>query len=195
MAEMGKAIMGMGEAGGEGRALAAAEAAISNPLLDEVSMKGAHGVLINITGGLDLTLFEVDQAANRIRDEVGPEANIIFGSTFDERLKGKMRVSVVATGIAAERAVRAERAKFMPVSPIARNPFERLGALAPKQPVAAQPAKSVEFPKVDPTGRHRAKNLKRTNGKPFGSAGPELTFSKRRRFIWPALATDLTPTH
>jgi len=102
MSEMGKAMMGTGEAEGENRAVEAAEAAISNPLLDDVSMKGARGVLINITGGLDLTLFEVDEAANRIRDEVDPEANIIFGSTFDQGLEGTMRVSVVATGIDAE---------------------------------------------------------------------------------------------
>jgi len=99
MSEMGKAMMGTGEADGDNRAVGAAEAAISNPLLDDVSMKGARGVLINITGGMDLTLFEVDEAANRIRDEVDPEANIIFGSTFDQSLEGRMRVSVVATGI------------------------------------------------------------------------------------------------
>ncbi|KLN60489.1 cell division protein FtsZ [Kiloniella spongiae] len=102
MTEMGKAMMGTGEADGESRAMDAAEAAISNPLLDEVSMKGARGVLINITGGPDLTLFEVDEAANRIRDEVDPEANIIFGSTYDPNMEGTMRVSVVATGIDAE---------------------------------------------------------------------------------------------
>jgi len=95
-------MMGTGEAEGEKRATDAAEAAISNPLLEDVSMKGARGVLINITGGLDMTLFEVDEAANRIREEVDPEANIIFGSTFDERLEGKMRISVVATGIDAQ---------------------------------------------------------------------------------------------
>jgi|GEM_PF-2393541 len=103
MTEMGKAMMGTGEASGEGRAIAAAEAAISNPLLDDVSMRGAKGVLINITGGLDLTLFEVDEAANRIREEVDTdhsiETNIIFGSTFDEKMQGTIRVSVVATGI------------------------------------------------------------------------------------------------
>ncbi len=99
MSEMGKAMMGTGEAESDGRAIAAAEAAISNPLLDDVSMKGAQGVLINITGGMDMTLYEVDEAANRIREEVDPEANIIFGSTFDERLNGRVRVSVVATGI------------------------------------------------------------------------------------------------
>src|ERR1700759_5145868 len=102
MSEMGKAMMGTGEAEGERRAIDAAEAAISNPLLEDVSMKGARGVLINITGGSDMTLFEVDEAANRVREEVDPEANIIFGSTFDEKLQGKMRISVVATGIDAE---------------------------------------------------------------------------------------------
>lgn len=99
MAEMGKAMMGTGEAEGDRRALDAAEAAISNPLLDDVSMKGAKGVLINITGGYDMTLYEVDEAANRIREDVDPNANIIFGSTFDEKLNGRVRVSVVATGI------------------------------------------------------------------------------------------------
>ncbi|HYM30807.1 MAG TPA: cell division protein FtsZ, partial [Candidatus Cybelea sp.] len=99
MNEMGKAMMGTGESEGSNRAIDAAEAAIANPLLDDVSMKGAKGVLINITGGLDLTLFEVDEAANRIRNEVDPDANIIVGSTFDESLAGRMRVSVVATGI------------------------------------------------------------------------------------------------
>src|SRR5690349_1037648 len=105
MSEMGKAMMGTGEASGDNRAIAAAEAAISNPLLDEISMKGARGVLINITGGMDMTLFEVDEAANRIRDEVDPDANIIFGSTFDQTLEGKIRISVVATGIDAPAAV------------------------------------------------------------------------------------------
>ena len=89
MSEMGKAMMGTGEAEGERRAIDAAEAAINNPLLEDVSMKGARGVLINITGGTDMTLFEVDEAANRIREEVDPEANIIFGSTFDEKLAGQ----------------------------------------------------------------------------------------------------------
>ncbi|MEE2566046.1 cell division protein FtsZ [Hyphobacterium marinum] len=102
MNEMGKAMMGTGEASGEKRAIEAAHAAIANPLLDDVSMKGATGVLINITGGYDMTLYELDEAANEIRAEVDPEANIIVGSTFDESMEGKMRVSVVATGIDAE---------------------------------------------------------------------------------------------
>ena len=99
MSEMGKAMMGTGEADGERRALDAAEAAIANPLLDDTSMKGAKGVLINITGGMDITLFEVDEAANRIRAEVDDDAYIIVGSAFDASLEGIMRVSVVATGI------------------------------------------------------------------------------------------------
>ena len=101
MNEMGKAMMGTGEAEGDKRATEAAEAAIANPLLEDVSMQGARGVLINITGGDDMTLYEVDEAANRIRDEVDPECNIIIGSTFDDALSGTMRVSVVATGIEA----------------------------------------------------------------------------------------------
>jgi cell division protein FtsZ len=99
MREMGKAMMGTGEASGEKRALTAAEAAISNPLIDDASMKGAKGLLISITGGKDLTLYEVDEAATRIREEVDQEANIIVGATFDETLEGIIRVSVVATGI------------------------------------------------------------------------------------------------
>src|SRR5581483_10900601 len=102
MREMGKAMMGTGEASGERRAIQAAEAAIANPLLDETSMKGAKGLLISITGGKDLTLFEVDEAATRIREEVDPDANIILGATFDESLEGVIRCSVVATGIDSE---------------------------------------------------------------------------------------------
>lgn len=101
MDEMGKAMIGMGEAEGDNRALHAAEKAIANPLLDDTSLKGAKGVLINITGGHDLTLFELDEAANHIRTEVDPDANIIVGSTLDESLDGLMRVSVIATGIEA----------------------------------------------------------------------------------------------
>ena len=99
MSEMGKAMMGTGEASGEGRAVAAAEAAIANPLIDDVSLKGAKGLIINITGGKDITLYEVDEAANRIKQEIDEEANIIYGTTCDERLEGLVRVSIVATGI------------------------------------------------------------------------------------------------
>lgn len=101
MQEMGKAVMGVGESTGERRATEAAEKAISNPLLDDISMKGAKAVIVNVTGGYDMTLFEVDEACNRIRDEVDANANIIFGSSFDESMEGAIRVSVIATGIDA----------------------------------------------------------------------------------------------
>jgi cell division protein FtsZ len=104
MAEMGKAVMGTGEADGDDRAVKAAERAISNPLLDDASLRGARGVLINITGGYDMTLFEVDEAANRIRKEVDEDAQIIFGTSVEEDLNGRLRVSVVATGIDAQQA-------------------------------------------------------------------------------------------
>ena len=121
MNEMGKAMMGTGEAEGERRALDAAEAAISNPLLDDASMAGANGVLINITGGSDMTLFEVDEAANRIRSEVDSEAYIIFGSTFEEGLEGRIRVSVVATGIDAEH-IRRPAPTMLPMSDAIARP-------------------------------------------------------------------------
>jgi cell division protein FtsZ len=132
MDEMGKAMMGTGEAAGETRAIDAAEKAIANPLLDEVSLKGAKGVLINITGGYDLTLFELDEAANRIRAEVDPDANIIVGSTLDPEMKDVMRVSVVATGIDAAVA-RAET----PAAPARVEPArpEPVRQVAPARPV------------------------------------------------------------
>ena len=124
MSEMGKAMMGPGEAEGERRALDAAEAAISNPLLDDCSMAGSKGVLINITGGQDMTLFEADEAANRIRSEVDADAYIIFGSTFDDSLEGRIRVSVVATGMDRE-AMEAPAPTFLSVSsPVARPVVE-----------------------------------------------------------------------
>ena len=140
MREMGRAMMGTGEASGEGRAMAAAEAAIANPLLDETSMKGAQGLLISITGGRDLTLFEVDEAATRIREEVDPDANIILGATFDEELEGLIRVSVVATGIdrsASEVAGRS--ADFRSHSKPVVRPSAAVPAQPQLQPVAAAP--------------------------------------------------------
>ena len=119
MDEMGKAMMGTGEAEGEDRAVQASEKAIANPLLDEISLRGAKGVLINITGGYDLTLFELDEAANRIREEVDPDANIIVGSTLDTELEGKMRVSVVATGIEAERILQSSKVDTAETSVVA----------------------------------------------------------------------------
>ncbi|WP_411032626.1 cell division protein FtsZ [Shinella sp. BYT-45] len=144
MREMGRAMMGTGEASGEGRAMAAAEAAIANPLLDETSMKGAQGLLISITGGRDLTLFEVDEAATRIREEVDPDANIILGATFDEELEGLIRVSVVATGIdRAASEVAARSADFRSVSkPVVRP--SAVPAQQQAQPVAAAPQPVVQ---------------------------------------------------
>ncbi|MFM8678039.1 MAG: cell division protein FtsZ [Alphaproteobacteria bacterium] len=135
MAEMGKAMMGTGEAEGETRATDAAQKAISNPLLDDVSMKGARGVLINITGGPDMTLFEVDEAANRIREEVDPDANIIFGSTFDESMTGRMRVSVVATGIDAARVEQDNKSTV--ISLVRGKAGGRAGGAAPAPQAAA----------------------------------------------------------
>ena len=118
MEEMGKAMMGTGEASGDKRAIEAAEAAISNPLLEDTSMKGARGVLINITGGPDMTLFEVDEAVKRIKDEVDERANIIFGSTFDDRMEGLMRISIVATGIDVADSGRERKPQLQVVSAV-----------------------------------------------------------------------------
>ena len=142
MREMGKAMMGTGEASGEKRALTAAEAAIANPLIDDSSMKGARGLLISITGGKDLTLFEVDEAATRIREEVDQDANIIVGATFDESLDGVIRVSVVATGI--EQALIAQRD----------------AAARRSRPAAVAPAAAPENRLADLTARLRADNAR-----------------------------------
>jgi cell division protein FtsZ len=130
MREMGKAMMGTGEASGDRRATEAAEAAIANPLLDETSMRGAKGLLISITGGRDLTLFEVDEAATRIREEVDPDANIILGATFEEALEGVIRVSVVATGIENEKSEAA------PAPVTASDIAQRLRGIAKAAPLA-----------------------------------------------------------
>ena len=149
MGEMGKAMMGTGEASGESRATQAAEAAINNPLLDDTTMKGAHAVLINITGGMDMTLFEVDEAANRIRKEVDTDATIIFGSAFDEKLEGVMRVSVVATGINAamqslgkpnSATAQSSAANFRP-STIVPNP---VASFVPASPAVAEAPAAVD---------------------------------------------------
>ncbi len=140
MRDMGKAMMGTGEASGEGRAMAAAEAAIANPLLDETNMKGAKGLLISITGGRDMTLFEVDEAATRIREEVDQDANIILGATFDESLEGIIRVSVVATGIDKATA-------DIGTAPIEyRQPVKQIARPAPAQVTAPQMAARIVKP-------------------------------------------------
>ena len=135
MREMGKAMMGTGEASGEKRALRSAEAAICNPLIDDVSMHGARGLLISITGGKDLTLYEVDEAATRIREEVDPDANIIVGATFDESLEGIIRVSVVATGVDVGATNNARPQTRSAMAPPPRSP---------SQPASASEAKATE---------------------------------------------------
>ena len=137
MREMGKAMMGTGEASGEKRALRSAEAAICNPLIDDVSMRGARGLLISITGGKDLTLYEVDEAATRIREEVDPDANIIVGATFDESLDGIIRVSVVATGVDITTANNARPLATQSVPTVQARPVI---APPPRSPSAPQPA-------------------------------------------------------
>ncbi len=198
MAEMGKAMMGTGEDDGERRAVGAAEAAISNPLLDDVSMKGARGVLINITGGLDMTLYEVDEAINRVRDEVDTDANIIFGSTFDESMEGRIRVSVVSTGIdldanrapntaaAGSLSVVSDRTAPSPAQPVERSPLARPAAATagtirstPPQPAAEQAA-----PAQEPVAE------------PVVAAAPEPPRAERRdgAFIAPRPVASPAPT-
>ncbi|GHC57301.1 cell division protein FtsZ [Neogemmobacter tilapiae] len=146
MDEMGKAMMGTGEAAGDNRAIQAAEKAIANPLLDEISLNGAKGVLINITGGYDLTLFELDEAANIIREKVDPDANIIVGSTLDTSMEGAIRVSVVATGIDVSAANRAETPvgrRAAPVSAPIAAPVAAPVAAAPLQLQAEEPATNL----------------------------------------------------
>jgi cell division protein FtsZ len=151
MSEMGKAMMGTGEMDGEGRALRAAEAAISNPLLDDVSMKGARAVLVNVTGGPDLMLFEVDEAVNRIRAEVDPDANILFGSALSEDMEGRVRVSVVATGIDAESCIRlGDNVQRLNVR--RRNPEVEV----PAAPPSPAPAARAHF---EPIVRQQVANL------------------------------------
>jgi cell division protein FtsZ len=177
-------MMGTGEASGEKRALTAAEAAIANPLIDDSSMKGARGLLISITGGRDLTLFEVDEAATRIREEVDQDANIIVGATFDESLDGVIRVSVVATGI--EQAL------------ISRN------AAAPAAP-ASNPGASTATPDTrlaDLTARLRADNqrlaeraqkLEASNPAPAAPAAPQRSSNSLERAALAAIAAAVAP--
>jgi cell division protein FtsZ len=183
MREMGKAMMGTGEASGEKRALTAAEAAIANPLIDDSSMKGARGLLISITGGKDLTLFEVDEAATRIREEVDQDANIIVGATFDESLDGVIRVSVVATGI--EQAL------------ISRN------AAAPAAPVTnAVGSTTPDTRLADLTARLRADNARHAEraqkqdasaAAPSAPAAPQRTSSSVERAALAAIAAAVAP--
>ncbi|MFO1185657.1 MAG: cell division protein FtsZ [Bauldia sp.] len=174
MREMGKAMMGTGEASGNNRAIQAAEAAIANPLLDETSMRGAKGLLISITGGRDLTLFEVDEAATRIREEVDPDANIILGATFEESLEGVIRCSVVATGI--EGSARQENA---PSEQSRTKAVGRAPALGERSPSAtARPAASILRPA----------------GGAGGFAGPQASTTSRAAAAEPDNAARIAPT-
>jgi len=170
MEEMGKAMMGTGEAEGDGRALAAAEKAIANPLLDGVSMRGAKGVIVSIVGGEDMRLMEVDEAANHIRELVDPDANIIWGSAFNENLNGKIRVSVVATGIDMESVVNAPKSQPFRLGdmgvgvarPATIAPAAAPVTLTPPTPVAsdagrldvAEPELTVSAPQQAPAPQH-----------------------------------------
>ncbi|MDA7947634.1 MAG: cell division protein FtsZ [Hyphomicrobiaceae bacterium] len=176
MAGMGKAMMGTGEASGEQRAIEAAESAISNPLLDDVSMRGAHGLLISITGGSDLTLYEVDEAASRIREEVDASANIILGATFDKSLDGKIRVSVVATGLQGQPGAKtadetaekgAAETKTAADDTVAKL-TERIAALQPVNKVAGgNPQTAVDAGKA------------KGGDEPVWKSGEDVTIEKR----------------
>jgi cell division protein FtsZ len=168
MREMGKAMMGTGEATGEKRASHAAEAAIANPLIHDVSMKGARGLLISIAGGKDLTLFEVDEAATRIREEADPDANIIVGAAFDESLDGVIRVSVVATGVD-------QNVPMMRADP--RLPTETLGRAADSHSAAHETRIAQLAPRLRAENKRIAERLERidhsTQASQFAAAAPE----------------------
>ena len=207
MDEMGKAMMGTGEAEGENRAIQAAEKAIANPLLDEISLEGARGVLINITGGYDLTLFELDEAANKIREKVDPEANIIVGSTLDTSMEGRMRVSVVATGIDAKvkRAEDATPRRSMS-APLPQAHQAPAAVAAAPAPVSAQADARLEpslFEDLEtdlapvmaprheaPTSQARADDLP----PPAYTPRPEPTLSDADTFVAPRAPAPGTPS-
>jgi len=173
MGEMGKAMMGTGEAAGDNRAIEAAEKAISNPLLDGVSMKGAKGVIISITGGEDMRLMEVDEAASHIKELVDPDANIIWGSAFNNNLDGKIRVSVVATGIEAEAATQPTQGKVFTFPNTARP-----AAVTPA-PAAQPEAEIVDEEPLDLTEDDEA--------------GDELLLDSEDILADPVLGTPIAP--
>ena len=200
MDEMGKAMMGTGEAEGEDRAKQAAEKAIANPLLDEISLRGARGVLINITGGYDLTLFELDEAANRIREEVDPDANIIVGSTLDPDISGVMRVSVVATGIdvsenAADVPVPTRAAPaFTPAAPVVEEVAETEPAVAAEEPglFDASPAAAAEEAK--PMFAPASEFQPTAADEPAPAYQPEIAEDTTEAFVAPKAPAPGTPS-
>jgi len=177
MTEMGKAMMGTGEGTGEDRALMAAQNAIANPLLDEVSLKGAKAVLVNVTGGMDMTLLEVDEAANAISDQVDPEANIIFGAAFDPSLEGVIRVSVVATGM--------DGASIAQIEP---KPVTRNTTTAPLIVDTTRPAPQPE--PARPTSRYEARPLDRPVAQP-ASYAPEPAYEPEPEVVAQTPQADL----
>jgi cell division protein FtsZ len=188
MREMGKAMMGTGEASGDRRATQAAEAAIANPLLDETSMKGARGLLISITGGKDLTLFEVDEAATRIREEVDPDANIILGATFEEALEGVIRVSVVATGISNP----AEARETAPLEPrVAAEISQRLRGMTAA--VNTAPARANPAPAPSPAMPRTAPPMPQQRPQPAPQPQPMMAPVAQQDPTLAAFDTD--PSH
>jgi len=210
MREMGKAMMGTGESSGDGRAMQAAEAAISNPLLDETSMRGAQGLLISITGGRDMTLFEVDEAATRIREEIDAEANIIVGATFDESLDGIFRVSVVATGIDNSAGQAAPVSEPNRIEAIARQsilgtaPSAATPSVAASAPAAEKVAKveaALEIPRATPSpSTPTAPSMARPAGMQSGlrieplKRTPEAPVAELDDDFKSALEAELTPS-
>jgi cell division protein FtsZ len=193
MSEMGKAMMGTGEASGDNRAIEAAEKAIANPLLDGVSMKGAKGVIVSIVGGEDMRLMEVDEAANHIKELVDPDANIIWGSAFNNDLEGRIRVSVVATGIEAEASTQAEPAKlfaFPPRTPVGRVEEKPAAAPAPApapvEAAAPQPVVAEQVPAED------AERIQLTPPEPVAAEAPKPTVYGEDELLLDA-DTILTP--
>jgi cell division protein FtsZ len=190
MSEMGKAMMGTGEAGGDNRAIEAAEKAIANPLLDGVSMKGAKGVIISITGGEDMRLMEVDEAANHIRELVDPDANIIWGSAFNNDLDGKLRVSVVATGIGVEEIVPMPQPAKVFAFPAARTTetYRAEPAAAAPEPITLTPPEEIEtIAEATETDETDEINLDETMTATDGEDGEELLLDT-------AEMTEETPT-
>jgi cell division protein FtsZ len=192
MRDMGKAMMGTGEASGDKRALRSAEAAICNPLIDDVSMRGARGLLISITGGKDLTLYEVDEAATRIREEVDADANIIVGATFDESLDGIIRVSVVATGVYINAAAlaRASEPQVQPVTAAATPPS--------RPPVAAPLPRTQAAAEAKTADRHEsritelAQRLKADSAR-LAERGDRIEPQGGRPSMPPAAAASIPP--
>ena len=202
MDEMGKAMMGTGEAIGEDRAIQAAEKAIANPLLDEISLRGAKGVLINITGGNDLTLFELDEAANRIREEVDPDANIIVGSTMDPSLEGGMRVSVVATGIdALSTTSETPVPRRSMAQPLATQADEQTAPAAPvtissvatTAPVAQEPALFEEMNTQTVAASEQAEDIFEEEAAVFQPELPSFIADRSQQRAPAPVAEDLPP--